>query len=267
MSRPRICITTYFDRRFAAVGSLCLTSLEHYADRHGYRVLLHNDATSGRPPAWNKILVLKRVLDDESCDFVLWVDADAVFARYDVDIAREIQVGRDLYLVKHDFGGREKPNTGLMLLRNSSWARSFLGRTWDMTEYIYHPWWENAAVMDLLGYGAEIDRSATRKLLVRALHGTGTHDVAVRLRRRLRSLLGSRQLANRSRVLQDTNLANIARRHEERVKWLDVAWNVFAETRPHDRAIVHHYPARSLAVRQARMRADLERSGLRCPGT
>jgi hypothetical protein len=44
------------------------------------------------------------------------------------------------------------------------------------------------------------------------------------------------------------------------VKWIDLLWNVFAETQPVPDAIIHHYPARSLKVRLDRMNADLARA-------
>jgi hypothetical protein len=42
-----------------------------------------------------------------------------------------------------------------MLLRSCAWSRAFLDQVWALDRYAEHPWWENAAVLDLLGYGRE----------------------------------------------------------------------------------------------------------------
>jgi hypothetical protein len=92
----------------------------------------------------------------------LWVDADALFLRFDCDIAREIDGLHDLYLVRHDvlyLAGHDVsvfptlvPNTGVMLVRNSAWSRDLFARLWSMEQYASSRWWENAALINVLGY-------------------------------------------------------------------------------------------------------------------
>ena len=79
-------------------------------------------------------------------------DADALFVRFDEDMTDLIEKGKDLYLVKHEIEGRVVPNTGAFLIRNSKWSRNLLDAIWNKKEYIDHPWWENAAIIDLFGY-------------------------------------------------------------------------------------------------------------------
>ena len=83
-----------------------------------------------------------------SHDVVLWIDADAVIVDGTRDIADEPAPDRFLGLVRHG----EVPNTGVMLLRAGNLARDLLDRTWSATRLIHHPWWENAALLDALGY-------------------------------------------------------------------------------------------------------------------
>ena len=45
-------------------------------------------------------------------------------------------------------GQREVPGRPMLY----GTTRRFLERVWRKTEYIQHEWWENAAVLDLLGY-------------------------------------------------------------------------------------------------------------------
>jgi glycosyl transferase family (putative galactosyltransferase) len=117
-----------------------------YAHRHGYELITSTASAQGRPPAWSKVPMLREAL--ASYDLALWIDADAVIVDDSRDIADELAAERFLGLVRHG----AVPNTGVMLLRACDAARDLLDRTWDATGLINHPWWENAALLDVLGY-------------------------------------------------------------------------------------------------------------------
>jgi hypothetical protein len=165
----RICLTTAFNEAYREMGSVCVGSLERWAAAADMTLRVHDSLPdTGRPPAWAKIPVIHRLFD-EGFDYVLWVDTDAVVVRPEADIRTEIVPDRDLYLVKHRLTGDpmpgvtvilDVPNTGVMLLRNSPWTIDFLGRVWAKKEYAAHRWWENAAVIDILGYHRLLDGAA-----------------------------------------------------------------------------------------------------------
>ena len=46
-----------------------------------------------------------------------------------------------------------------MVLRAGSFCRSLLDVVWDATDLIEHPWWDNAAFADALGYWLPGSRS------------------------------------------------------------------------------------------------------------
>jgi len=129
-------------------------SFERYAERWEWDLVLSTeDLADGRPPPWGKIPLLRSLLDEH--DWVLWLDADVVIVDLHADITDEIQDGKDLYLVEHPWLGQYKANSGVVLLRSCDWSRAFLDQVWALDQYTEHPWWENAAVLDLLGYGLE----------------------------------------------------------------------------------------------------------------
>ena len=151
-----LCLATSYTHDFADIGAFAAASLHLYGARHGHSVHAECRPAGGRPPAWRKIELLRSLLD-RGHEAVLWVDADAVILRTDADIAAELRPGKDLYLVQHrtpQFPGQEVPNTGVMLVRDSEWTRSLLARIWERTEYLHHPWWENAALIAIMGYGS-----------------------------------------------------------------------------------------------------------------
>jgi glycosyl transferase family (putative galactosyltransferase) len=117
-----------------------------YADRHGYELVTSTEADPARPPAWAKVAMLREVL--EEFDLAVWIDADAVIVDGRDDIAADLEPGQQLGLVRHG----DVPNTGVMVWRAGDFARALLGEMWGAKRRIDHPWWENAALLDALGY-------------------------------------------------------------------------------------------------------------------
>lgn len=144
----------------APVLALSGPTMRAYAERHGYDFIEGDGEAQGRPPAWAKVLLLRRLLD--TYETVLWVDADAIILDPSRDIADELVEGDYQALVCHRlpsdwrgyFGnpGDEMPNSGVWLLRGQR-GRDFLDAVWERDEFVDHQWWENAAVITLLGYG------------------------------------------------------------------------------------------------------------------
>ena len=137
--------------------ALARPTFRAYAERHGYALHLHTEVLdSERPPPWTKVILLRRLLADH--DEVLWIDADALVVDPSRDLADEVPPDRFLAMVQHRYGDALKPNTGVMLIRAGEPARALLERVWDATDLIEHRWWENAAVLRLLGYGLDPPR-------------------------------------------------------------------------------------------------------------
>jgi hypothetical protein len=156
-----LCIATSYTADFRDIGDYAAMSIRAYAARHRADAFIEPTLVfDERPPAWHRVRLIPTLFDC-GYEFVLWVDADAVFLRYDVDVRSVIKARKDLYLVEHAIPEQEKlvrvPNTGVMLLRNSEWTRAFLDRIWRMAEYAEHKWWENAAVVKALGYHSLLD--------------------------------------------------------------------------------------------------------------
>jgi hypothetical protein len=136
-----------------------------YAARHGYELITSTESDPRRPAAWAKVPMLREALGPY--ELVVWIDADAVIVDGGADIADSLEPDRFLGLVRH--GEQRVPNTGVMLWRAGEPARELLRRVWDATRYIHHPWWENAALLDALGYrlpGA-LEPSRLRRLVAR----------------------------------------------------------------------------------------------------
>jgi galactosyl transferase GMA12/MNN10 family len=125
-----------------------------YAERHGYELELRTELlVPDRPPAWSKIPLIQGLLEDH--DLVLWVDADAAIVDPTLDLADELGPRRLMGLVAHRYDGQVVPNCGVWALRRHRRVRRFLDELWANVAYLDHKWWENAALIEGLGYSVE----------------------------------------------------------------------------------------------------------------
>jgi hypothetical protein len=126
-------------------------ALARYAARHGYEfVALRHRLEPSRPVAWDKVVLLHDLV--ARYDTVVWVDADAIVLPGAPDIAEAMRPRKFLHLVEHRTQHGRVPNSGVMALRGGRTAARFLRRVWDQPRFVHALWWENAAVMHLLGY-------------------------------------------------------------------------------------------------------------------
>lgn len=121
-------------------------SREEFAELHGYE-LLEPVVASTRPPSWWKVPALAAALDAGYTE-VLWLDTDVVI----VDATDDLEVAPEFWqaLVEHRTGDGAVPNCGVWLVRQP--MRPFLDQLWAQVNRINHGWWEQAAMLDMLGY-------------------------------------------------------------------------------------------------------------------
>lgn len=147
--RIEICLTTLTDqastsfwqrlvrcRDFDNVQTLQNHQL--YANKHGYRF---QDGSSfidtARPPAWSKIRAVQALFREE-CDWVLWLDADAVIMNSDIRIESFVPADPNIHLLV-TYDRKFTYNSGAWLIRNSPWSRQFLETWWNQRDFVELP--------------------------------------------------------------------------------------------------------------------------------
>ncbi|MFA4952608.1 MAG: hypothetical protein WC584_00105 [Candidatus Pacearchaeota archaeon] len=256
-----VCITTHFDKNFEKIGKLSLIGMKKYAKKYGFDIRLFNEIKSNRPPAWNKILITQRLLNDpKKYDFIYWIDSDTLFFRFDEDIRQEIEPDKDFYLVKTNYPGFDIPLTGAFLIRNSEWSKKFLKDTWNLKKYTYHNWWENAAVDELLGFKDIIDYRPWKLFISGILYRLKLKNIATKILSKVKYFF---KINNRSR-LKKKSQENFSQdkkyKHNlKKVKWLDLKWDSLIKLDEHPNPIIQHYPAMSFEERLKKMTKDFEK--------
>ena len=129
---------------------LALPGFAEYADRHGYDLLTRPPRLLTRPASWGKLLVVLGAFD-HGYEEVLWLDDDVLILDRSEDVADEVpeEAWHAITLLRTREG--EIPSCGVWLCRPE--LRPALERMWSLTRYLHHPWWEQAALHDVLGYG------------------------------------------------------------------------------------------------------------------
>lgn len=120
-----------------------------YAETHGYAFYQYPDTMVPKHIiTWNKIRVLMDMLSETRHEWIMWIDADAVVTNRNISIEdiiratersktkKERENDRIDLIVCNDVGGWPI-NTGVMLWRNTNWARKLLKKLWA-TEHIPH---------------------------------------------------------------------------------------------------------------------------------
>ena len=145
----KICITTLTDakkadplqkmlrwRNFNSLLDMTWPNKEAYAKKHGYYLFDESDSLdTSRPPSWSKIRAAQRLLEEEACDWVFWLDADTVVMNSNKKIEDFLpsETGKDLLITEQKGGSY---NAGAWLIRNTEWSREFLNHWWNMETFV-----------------------------------------------------------------------------------------------------------------------------------
>jgi hypothetical protein len=131
----------------------CLDSKKAYAERHGY-TYIQGDETfwdRSRPIAWSKVPFILKCLSELPEGVMVWLsDADVLITNPSLKIEEHVlpllEPNKN-FLMSLDSCGHI--NSGNIFFRNTEWTRDYWRRVWNETEFLYHIWWENAAMIKL----------------------------------------------------------------------------------------------------------------------
>ncbi len=173
---PKICLTTLTDeqqnswlqrwirwRDFDGLLAMTWKNKLDYANKYGYFLFdesAHLDTS--RPPSWSKIKAARRLLMDENCTWVWWLDADTVIMNSEKRVEEFLPASnapQDL-LLSQDHSGNY--NAGGWLIRNSPFALEFLEEWWNKKEFVkphgFAKSGDNDAFKDMLAVLPEFDQ-------------------------------------------------------------------------------------------------------------
>jgi len=140
----KICILTSFTNYIrwdnygkCDYGQLSSENHSEYSYKHNYtyiKEIVENEDYPTWHPTWIKIDVIRKYLP--LFDYVVWIDADAVFTNQEISIESLLYDDTDLVIAKLEFdqvGGQmwTHTTTGFMVWKNSDWSKKTLEFLWD----------------------------------------------------------------------------------------------------------------------------------------
>jgi hypothetical protein len=152
----KIGIVSLYTNEIEDIVKLTAPNQKKYADTNGYDYILYKGRLSNRHPAWDKILAVKENLPNY--DYVMWVDSDSIFKKFDYKL-------EDIILPEYNgFFGKDPVdsiyvNTGVFILKNSEWSLNLLNQVWDsggkicgkIDVHSYKDWpYEQGPICDIL---------------------------------------------------------------------------------------------------------------------
>lgn len=175
------CIITYAEGAHEELLDVALPTYAKFAGMHGYDLHVGKKMTD-LPPAWNKIPLLLDAL--KSYEEVVWFDCDMIvvdpsddFPPLVSDSSKGVFTQDMLHsMVRHFEHCSEVPNSGVWRLRRyvekDLWAADLLNRMMMLEVFTNHGWWEQAALMTLMGYSVPPERSHYPDTRCRCVHPT-----------------------------------------------------------------------------------------------
>ena len=118
-----------------------INNKQNYCTEVGYKCHIFNNTliAEKRPLAWQKVYAIQAVLHNDRCKRLLWLDADCIIMHPQKlpNTTRNIALTIDYNNI----------NTGVMIIKNTAWSKTFFGRVSSTTRFDFHPWWEQAAII------------------------------------------------------------------------------------------------------------------------
>lgn len=124
-----------------------ILSKERYCALHGYDFICFPEMLDlSRLPPWQKIKAVEQAL--QQYDWILWSDADSIIMNEEISLEDLIDEEYSFIICFDEVS--HVVNSGQFLIKNEDKSFDFLDRVYSKQEYLNHPWWENAAIIEAL---------------------------------------------------------------------------------------------------------------------
>lgn len=124
--------------------------MDRYALKHEADFTCVNLSSPAAPPSWMKVPNLSAAL--AAYDVVLWLDCDVVIGDSREDVFGCLDAEAWQAVVIHETECGLVPNCGVWMVTKPMLPCLSLAWSRGLPVYREHPWWEQAAVMDAMGY-------------------------------------------------------------------------------------------------------------------
>ena len=134
----RVTIAQFYTKN-VSYGKFSEEINREYCKKHGYNYYVEKDdekirkIIEDRAFTWAKPKILLEILEKQETDYILFLDIDAIVSDNKIKIEDFIDEKYDI-VVTEDYSGHSVMNAGVILVKNTDWARQFMKDWWDCGE-------------------------------------------------------------------------------------------------------------------------------------
>lgn len=102
-----------------------------YCKKYNYGLKIYNQTFNDSVyPCWNKIASILENLS--KCKYLVWIDSDALVTNFSIKIDKFINdhPKYDLYICEDIYVDKECVNSGVMIIKNTSWSYNLFNKVW-----------------------------------------------------------------------------------------------------------------------------------------
>jgi hypothetical protein len=143
-----------------------------YCEKYGFDYFSQTDdnliktISDNRAVQWYKIKFIQDQLKSNDADYIVFMDADAIVVKSEIDIRDFIQKYPNKELIISEDFGPDIVNTGVMIFKNTQWSIDFLERVWEGGNKISRgkyrgEIWHEQTIMSIYLHVNENDRDKT----------------------------------------------------------------------------------------------------------
>lgn len=164
-------IVTYADGAHEELLEVAMPTYQKFALAHGYEFCI-GQKKSDLPAPWNKVRLLIDAL--QHYEEVVWLDCDLVIVDTSEDFPPMVD-GKLHAMVRHFEGHSEVPNSGVWRLKRTAGdlaSTDLLKCMMKLEVFRNHGWWEQAALLTLMGYCVPPEGSVFKDTKCRCVYQT-----------------------------------------------------------------------------------------------
>jgi len=140
----------HYGPSFKAIGELTRSSKEEYCQTHGYDFYLKdNNFDYSKRKGYERWDIFLEKINDY--DWLWYIEADLMIMNHTIRLENLIDEKYDMIIGQNPHNKEIKEiNNGSILLKNSNWSLSFLKHIDSLTQYYYHSWGTQQAIIDYI---------------------------------------------------------------------------------------------------------------------
>lgn len=146
-----VALLTFATLEYSELLKLSGPLMKEYAKHWNFDFFeLNRSLDSDRPISWSKLIAIQQLLEDYT--FVIYLDADVMILNFDRNILDLMNGKQDFAWRVTNINGKPSPNAGVMIFRSSPLTLSMIDLAYAQSDLIFDGWWEQAALIRVLGY-------------------------------------------------------------------------------------------------------------------